>query len=170
MLTALLQDPTFGVLVAFVLFLILACKRVLRALNAKLDRVQQNVTAHIQEADDMLTEAQKELRLAQKKGSTLAKTLTKIDETTIKQLSHIRANRETQQHVLEEKYLAIRKKQLEGAKQALQQQLLKETADAMIQRLASHVCALNLKSDGQKAVTQALAGHKPAATVNEPRA
>lgn len=63
----MLEDPTFWVAVAFVLFVVLAARPVSRALTGTLDARSQRIRAEIEEAQALREEAQKTVAEFQRK-------------------------------------------------------------------------------------------------------
>lgn len=72
-MTAILHDPTFWVLVAFVVFLAAFARPIARAITAGLDKRADKIRADIEEAEKLLEEAQDLLAGYQRKQRDAAK-------------------------------------------------------------------------------------------------
>ena len=102
MFDQLLQNASFGVLLAFFVFVVLFAKHIWRTFSQKISAYQKSVSDKAQEAESLLKEAQDFLKKAQKAANMRARKIIKIRESAQKQIAHIEKNGLQEIHIFRE--------------------------------------------------------------------
>lgn len=86
----ILADPTFGVLIAFAIFCLLAGRHISRLVKKRTAEVKYRVTTEMKDADDLLQEAQENWESAKAQGRLIAENISKINLATQRQILHVK--------------------------------------------------------------------------------
>lgn len=152
-MTQLLSDPTFGVLVAFCIFVIFAARRLWTAGMSSIQATQKTIRDEMDEAVQLLQEAKEALAEATQKGADLAHYLGQIQEDTKAQLFHIKTSTESAKRALEQKSKSSMDKRLKAVSASFDRHMLQLGTDILLRQAQERIQNLSATAPTQASLT-----------------